>query len=252
MPRTLLLALLTVAALIFGAAPALAASPAATASSTYSATTASADDEYVDDVDGDDYADEEYDDEGDDACDDACYEDDDGGDPCMEDDWVDDENVGDDEVASTATDDDAADDSCDETDPAAAPAPRVSKLHAAPARHGHAAIQVRFRLDRAGDLALTLERVGAGARSSRRCAAVPPHASRSTGHAKGKRCASNTTLPGTMSFTGHAGKNATTLRRWQGKPLAPGAYRLVVTPVADGAISAKAPFVVAAAASARH
>lgn len=251
MPRTLLLALLTVAALIFGAAPALAASPAATVSSTHAATPSSADDEYVDDVEGDDYDDEEYDDESDDdACGDACYEDD-GGDPCMEDDWADDEDVGDDEVASTATDDDVADDSCDETAPAAAPAPRVSKLHATPARHGHAAIQVRFRLDRAGDLALTLERVGAGARSSRRCAAVL-HASRSKGPAKGKRCASNTTLPGTMSFAGHAGKNATTLRRWQGKPLAPGAYRLIVTPVADGAISAKAPFVVAAAASARR
>ncbi len=275
MPRMLLIALVAAVTLILGAAPALAAPPTAPVSALHASTPATADDEDPGEDSGedpgDDWDEDPGDDDGDDpgddsGDDDACVEewDDDAGewvavegdcsddgDLCWEDDWSDDS--GDDDLAAVSAtdddygDDDWSDDSCDEAE--AEPAPLVTKLRATSARQGRdLRVQVRFRLDRAGDVSLTLERVGGTARSSRRCAAP----ARAGGHGKshdkkkGKNCARTVALSGTMSVAGHAGKNATTLRRWKGRRLAPGSYRLTVTPVADGARSAKATFKVAA------
>lgn len=280
MPKMLLLALVAAAALILGAAPAFATHAGAPASASHAFSSATASD---DDVDPGDESGEDPDDDWDEDPDEDWSEDDDGwgdddacveewdddavewvavdgdcsGDEglCWEDDWSEDEDWGDDDLtaASATSDDDWADDSCDEA--ADEPAPLVTKLRATPARHGRdLRVQVRFRLDRAGDVALKLERVGGAARSSHRCTAPARTSRAAAGKGKGKkdkskakRCSSDSVaLSGTMSVAGRAGKNATTLRRWKGRPLAPGSYRLTVTPDAAGARSAKTTFKVAA------
>jgi hypothetical protein len=227
MPRVLLIALLAAATAALGAAPALAV--AVTPPAAHAATA----DDCDPDVDadcapdpGDEWDEEDPGDEDmcvDDACpeDDVCDEeagDDEGQGDDLDDDWGDDEAF-----AATATSED--DEWTCEEDAAAEPepAPRISRLHAAPARHGRggARVNVKFRLDRAGQLTLSLERVGAkGAR--RRCGTA------------GGRCTTATRLRGTLELTGRAGANATTLRRWNGRRLTPGSYRLTVTPTVAG------------------
>lgn len=226
MPRILLLALAAAAALLLGAAPAIAAStPPATAHvATFDECDPDLDldcDEWEDDEDWDDEwtDDEEW-------CDDE---------------WIDDEEWDDEDLASVSTsdDDEWIDDEelCDWEDEADEELPPVvSKLKATPKRGRGVRVDVRFRLDRAGDVELRLERIdGSKAKASGGCARKKAR--------KAKRCAAKpVALHGTITLTGRDGVNETTLRTWKGKRLAPGSYRLTVTPTAAGADEAQATF----------
>jgi hypothetical protein len=209
----LLALLLSALVLSAGAAPAFAADAPAHA-------VVASDDEWGDEGDWGD--DEEA---GEDWSDVDCADED--GEPlpaeeCIEDDWVcddewedwsDEEIASDDEWADAAVDEwadddeDWSDEDCAEEAEEVAP-PRLTALRATPARRN--TVKVSFKLDRKGTVVLSLRRVG-GARTSGR--------GRSRGAARG-----------TVNVAGRRGANATTLRRWKGRALAPGSYRLTATP----------------------
>lgn len=107
-------------------------------------------------------------------------------------------------------------------------------------------MRVAFRLDRAGKVRLTLERVATGASASRarkRCAGT-------AGTRAGKsRKGCGVALRGSVDVDGRSGANSTELpRRWNGRSLAPGSYRLTATPARRGGASATTTFSIAAAA----
>ena len=87
---------------------------------------------------------------------------------------------------------------------------------------------VSFRLDRGSRVTLTLQRLGGAARASRRPLA----------------------LRGTVGLSGRRGENATTLRRWKGRALQAGRYRLTATPA--GGRAATADFTLRVARAARR
>lgn len=247
MSRRLLLPLLAALALLLaGASAALAVAPAA-AGGGPSARIAQddADDPAADAQDDGDVTDDgcEETDDGEIVCDDDWTDGD--VDELCDDDWTDDDDLaGDDDAAEIAGDDDCA----EQQD--AATAPRVAALHATVTGAGRRArVRVAFRLDRAGKVRLTLERVGASARSSRagkRCAGTA-----GTGGGKGRR-GCGVALRGSVDVDGRSGANSTELpRRWNGRPLAPGGYRLTATPVRRGGASATTTFSLAAPAAKR-
>jgi hypothetical protein len=112
--------------------------------------------------------------------------------------------------------------------------PRLSALGATVAGlGGRQRVRVTFHLDRAAVVRLTLERtataVARGARRTRRPVA----------------------LHGSVAVDGRSGGNATPLpKRWSGRRLVPGTYRLTATPEEDAAHSAVARFTLAPAAGA--
>ncbi len=259
MPRPLSLLLCLLAAFAYGATPVLAKATVSVPPIAHTAGDDSGDDQG-------DVCDESDDCSGDDCATDNCAEDPDPGDDsctqqwdddsqqwidvdgsCDDSNFCDDASAGDDGSDDDALAADTAADDCagDEADAEVAP-PRVSKLHAtvAQVRHGRVVL-VAFKLDQDGKVTLALTQVGA--RSSARCAATPAKA-RHRAHAKRRAACPRAVAPsGTLSFSGHAGANQTTLRRWKGRALAPGSYRLTVTPLADGAQSATATFKLRAA-----
>ncbi len=204
MPRLPLIAALLIALLSLAAAPlAVAAPPAPVAHAA------------IDDDDGDDewaFEDEE--------CDAECADDD----LCVVD-WEDADVVAsaeDDEEWGDWSDEDPGEDweSCDEDEgdwsdeddeEAAAPAVRLSRLHATAARLG--AVLVSFRLDRGSRVTLTLQRLGGAARASGKPQAVR----------------------GAVEVSGRRGANETTLRRWKDRALQSGRYRLTATPASGRA-----------------
>ncbi len=221
MPRLphLLLLLRCALALCAGAAPALAAAD------TPSRTVVTSDDEWSDDGD---WSDEDPGDAWGDWDDECLVADEDGeilvDETCEDDaelcdDWEDwsaeelasEDEWGDDEAWDEWADDDEdlGDEDCGE-DAEEAPPTKLTSLRATPARRN--AGQVSFRLDRRGAVTLTLRRVR-GARAS-----------------SGPRA-----MRGAVSVAGRKGANATTLRRWNGRALKPGSYRLTATPAAGRA-----------------
>lgn len=245
MLRIPLLRLLAVALMLcmlaVGAASAAASVPAATHAATVAGDDEDPGEDWGEEDPGDDWGDEDPDDDwGDDgacvATDDACFEDDE--ELCFADgDW---EEWEDEEFASSAQDDEDADDdgawddeACDEdAEEATVAAPRLSALHATPARRG--AVRVRFRLDRGGRVTLALQHLS-GARASG-CGRAARAA---------RRCR---TLRGSATVAGRKGVNATTLRRWQGRALKPGSYRLTATPAEAGSRGASTTFTLRVAA----
>ncbi|MDO8209470.1 hypothetical protein [Conexibacter sp. CPCC 206217] len=246
MPRRLLLPLLAALALPLAAAPSAFAAPAA--SSTPIARAAvdgpgadCADDELAveeedgtitctsgDDESGGDWVD------GDDGdvsglCDDD-WSDDDG------EEWSDDDPA----EASAADDDGCAD---EET---VVGAPLLRALRATVAGQGRRAhVTVSWTLNTPGDVALTLERTEAGISSGKRC--VPVAAKAKQARAKqarrhGKSCTRSTAVRGTITTAGEAGANTLELRRWKGRRLAPGTYRLTAEPIGDDPVETTTTF----------
>jgi hypothetical protein len=265
MPRIPFLLLLALTLLLVGAAPALATSAVPRGSAPIARAAIEDDaredpgDEWVDEeASGDDWADEDacvvVDENGDvvagETCDDEgdiCTADDEWSDATQastaaddasgvepEDGWADGDDPGDDWSAE-----EPADDPCAGDEAAAAP-PRISALRVAPARRG--GVRVQFKLDRAGRVTLALERVG-----ERGCA---KHA-RSAKRPAAKACARTVAVGGSFAVTGRGGANATTLRRWNGHPLKPGAYKLTATPETDDSRGATASFTLRAPAHRR-
>jgi len=209
---------------------------------------------------GDEWGDEWGDDSeepGDDWDDDGCVVTDENGEPIADDScWEDDDPcLADEGAAAQPVDDDWGDDwgdedpgeeagesTCDE-DPATsehvAP-PLISDLHASDARGSR--VRVDFRLDRAGHIILTLKRTGQPGKANRRCAKPARAAKRRAAGKPSNACGSRVAVRGALSIAGRSGANATTLRRWNGQPLAPGAYRLTATPDAAGGRGASTTF----------
>ncbi len=93
----------------------------------------------------------------------------------------------------------------------------------------------RFTLDRAADVRLAFSRIAAGRQEGARCVRATkandeePRCDRYQAH-------------GTLEIAGQAGENAYGFRgRIRGRTLEPGRYRLLVTALADGTMSAAAP-----------
>jgi hypothetical protein len=199
MPRLPLLLVLLLCSLVVsvGAAPVPASDDAPRA------VVANDEDGWGEEEPGDEWTEDECTDDAED-----CFEDDD----LCDVEW---EDVSDDELLASDDgwgDDEEweewADEECLEEEEEIAP-PRLTELSATPARRN--AVKVSFRLDRKSDVTLAVQRIG-GARAS--------------GRARGA-------TRGTVSLDGRRGANAATLRRWQGRKLQPGRYRLTATP-ADG------------------
>jgi hypothetical protein len=261
MPRRLLTPLLAAVALLLLSAPAgIAASTAAPAPAARSATDddggCSADEMEVEDDDGtvtcsgedagDDSVagDDESGDEGDvgDLCDDWSDDGDDGS--SDEGGWSGDEG----DTAEISSADDSGDDA-DCTDEADGAAPLVSGLRATVAGHGgRAHVTVGYSLDVAGSVTLTLERTAAGVSSGKRCvlSAAKPAGGKASkakhAHRGGKSCTRATAVRGSVATAGDAGVNTLDVRRWKGRRLAPGSYRLTALPAGDGAVSATTTF----------
>lgn len=258
MSRRLLLPLLAALALLGAAAPAALAATAPSAAAGPSARIAGGSDgARAAAADDDDAIDDGA------ACDvedPACSETDE--DPAGEDDVIEpcDDGLGEDQDDGELADDDAeasaaADDGCEEQDTAAEAAPpRVSALRATVAGKGRAArVRVTFRLDRAGAVRLTLERVGTAAGSTRaRCASAARRNGGRTDRRARRGCRRASAVRGSVTVDARAGANASELpRRWGGRPLAPGGYRLTATPAA-GAAAATTFTLAAAKSSARR
>jgi hypothetical protein len=231
-PHLLLLALL---ALALGAAPALAAAPAPSST----VVTTDPGDEWEDWGDEDEWDDDECLASDDDACwedEDLCWsEDEEWSDEDPGDEWGDEEEWGDEDEW-----DEEWDEECDEE--VVAP-PVVSTLRATPERRGR--LRIAFQLDRAGDVTLALQRVGGRGKASRACAKPARRG------AKAPRRACVAAPTGTVTVAGRSGANATTLKRWNGRRLAPGTYRLTATPTAEGAREATTTFTLRAPARRR-
>lgn len=157
----------------------------------------------------------------------------DDGELCDDEEWVEAEIASDDEAGEDWGDEEDFDESwvedpcADEADEAAAAVPaRLSVLRATPGRNS--SVRVSFRLDRGSSVTLALRRLG-GARASGRPRAVR----------------------GRVTVHGRKGANETTLRRWKGRPLQPGAYRLTATPDTAGSRGATAAFTLRIAARRR-
>lgn len=246
MPRRLILPLLAAIALLFAAAPAaLAAAPLTNGGpSAHAATEDDASEESAGDEEdcSDEFAIEAED--GTIVCgDDPDLGDEGDVDELCDDGWgYDDDGSSDDPEAEAATreDDCAADES-------AAAAPHLSALQATVAGKGRKLrVRVGFRLDVAGEVRLTLERVEAAASGRRKqCAAAA--ARRSARDAKS--CSRGTAVRGSVDVKGRGGANTTELpRRWNGRALAPGSYRLTATPRAAGGVGMTTTFRLAAPA----
>lgn len=149
-------------------------------------------------------------------------------------------------VASSRDDGDECGEDAAET--GAPVAPTVSSLRASVSGSGsRRRVRVGFRLDRAGDVRLTLERLAAAGARRARCA-TPARRGRGGRVASGRRgCARGTALPGAVTVTGRRGANTTDLpRRWNGRALAAGTYRLTATPRQRGGVSATTTFALSA------
>lgn len=141
---------------------------------------------------------------GEDECgdDESCFEDEDLCDVAWQD--VSDDEWGDDEEWDEWADEEECLEEVEQILP-----PRLTALSATATRRS--AVKVSFRLDRKGAVTLAVQRIG-GARTGGRSRAATRRS---------------------VSVDGRRGANATTLRRWQGRRLQPGRYRLTATP-ADG------------------
>jgi hypothetical protein len=179
------------------------------------------------------------------------------------DDWAgldDSEEEGDDaEVASIATADDDEeyyDDACADDDTAAAP--QLSALTAKVAGQGRRArVTVSWVLDAPGKVALKLERTEPGVSSGTRCVGAAKQAGKRSGkqsaagkHARrgGKSCTRAIALRGAVVIDGKEGANSLELRRWKGRRIAPGSYRLAAAPTAAGGARVTTTFKLAPAA----
>lgn len=255
MPRRLLLPLLAVLALLCAAAPAASAAPPSAGAPAARAAVDELDDEIVGEdeacdatLDEDAALDCEEDlfDEGDDVaelCEDEWSEDDEWSD---EDDWSDEDeqlaDEGDAELASTSVSDEE-DDCWTEDDEALAPI--LTDLRVTVAGQGRRQrVGVAFRLDEAGTVRLTLERTGGASASAKRCTVASTSAKgkggakgrgakgKAKGKGKTKGCARPVALRGSRVVAGRAGVNEAAIgRRWNGRALAPGGYRLTATPL---------------------
>lgn len=238
MPRRLLITLLSALALLLAAAPSVLAAPAPQAGPTAAAA--------VDEVP---------------AGEEECSDDPEVELPACTDGWEDggddaglcDADLSEEHLHASAaqeeeeewSDDDAwLDDECD------APAPTLSGLAAAVTGRGaRTRVRVTFTLDLPGEVELTLARVEEGVTRRGRCAAAPARSAKQAKGAKGgkrgKRCSRVVELRGSVVVDGDAGANATDLRRrWGGRALAAGSYKLTATPL-DGDASATASFALA-------
>ncbi|MBB4662732.1 hypothetical protein [Conexibacter arvalis] len=131
-------------------------------------------------------------------------------------------------------------------------APTVGGLAVAVAGRGAATrLRVAFSLDLPGAVELTLARVESGVTRRRRCVAAPAraagkrskHARRRAAKRAGRRCTRTVALRGVVAVDGVEGANAVELRRrWGGRALAAGSYRLTATPVDEGGRGATAAF----------
>lgn len=217
MSRRLLVSLLSALALLLAAAPAALAAPAPQASPTAAAAVA----------------------------DDACSDD-----PAVElppcaDDWADDEELCDPELseeylrAAAARDDEEWSDEEAWYDDGCEPyAPTISRLSATVAGRGaRARVRVAFSLDGSGEIELTLARVEPGVVRGGRCAAAPARAAKKAKRGKraAKPCARTVELRGSVVVDGEEGANSVELRRrWGGRALPAGSYKLTATPLEDG------------------
>ena len=253
MSRRLLVPLLSALALLLAAAPAVLAAPAhagaplagvAADDDTVPADDACSDDPEVDlPACGEDSYDDAYDDGG--VCgDDADWSDDD---------FADDEEWSDDD-AELRADDDFADD-CETV------APTVSDLAATVSGRGRRTrIRVTFTLDLPGEVELTLARTEPGVTRGRRCVpapATPARAARKGRNAggrhgrgtktSGRSCTRTVALRGSAYVDGEEGANSADLRRrWGGRALPAGSYRLTATPTDDGGEPVSAAFTLSA------
>lgn len=256
MSRRLLVPLLSALALLLAAAPAALAAPAH-AGAPLAGTAADDDSAPADDsacsddpeVDLPACGEDAYDDDAD-LCDDSSS----GEDEWSDDQWSDGDEWSDD-GSELRSDDDWSDD-CETV------APTVSDLAATVSGRGRGTrIRVTFTLDLAGEVELTLARTAPGVTRGRRCVAVPAtsaKAARKGRKASGKRgrgtktsgrgCTRTTTLRGSVYVDGDEGANSTDLRRrWRGRALPAGSYRVTATPTDDGGEPVSASFTLAAA-----
>lgn len=241
MSRRLLLPLLSALALLLASAPAALAAPAANAGPAASAATADDDTACSDDPEVDLP-----------PCEEATEDDGGGGDAAeLCDDSLGDDSSGDD-GEDWSDDEEPFGEACDQV------APTISDLAASVSGRGRRArIRVTFSLDLPGAVELTLERSDAGVTRGGRCAAAPARsAAKGKGEAKGSRsgkragrsCTRLVTLRGTVTVDGDEGANAVQLRRrWSGRALAAGSYRLTATPADDGGEPVSTTFTLAAA-----
>lgn len=233
MSRRLLTTLLSALALLLATAPGALATPVAQSGPAASAAT---DDDTAcsDDPDVDLPACEDDDPGDDDAglCDAALGDDGSFDDP---------------DAPAWSDEEESGDDGCAEEETAAV----LSGLAATVAGRGaRARVRVSFTLDLPSAVELTLARVESGVTRGRRCVAAPARsaavksraARKGKGKAKGqdgRSCTRTTVLHGSQSLDGDAGANTTGLRRrWGGRALAPGSYRLTAEPDGGEAVTA--------------